>query len=187
VAVVDAEWVTLRDSTVAPVAGLNVDIETDEALRDRPPHHGGATPSGRSGWDTVIANGGAGGFSQVGDVSVIDNLQTAAPQTANGCYAPPVWISSPGASAATTTGSAAIGSSRATPASSSGACQNVEVSSNSVSFTGDPEICGARGGVRLWDAHIVSITGKSFSGAHAVFQTPDGLSTDITSENNTLD
>ena len=30
VAVVDAEWVTLQDSTVGPVAWANVDIEPDE-------------------------------------------------------------------------------------------------------------------------------------------------------------
>jgi hypothetical protein len=184
VAVVDAEQVTLEDSTIGPVATQNVDIETDEACEIARHIMVARNSFGASGWTGVIANGGAGGDPQVGDVSVIDNVQTAPPQTANGCYGNPVWISSPAGVYRHDYRFSGNHFFSSNDAFSLSRLRYVEVSSNSVTFTGDPSVCGPRIGVHLSDSHSVGITSNGFIGAHELFRA-DALSTGITATGST--
>ena len=133
-------------------------------------------------------NYGVGAYPWVGDVSVIDNLQMV---NVGPCWAAPVQIGSgDGESAAayrydyTFRGNKFISRGNAFEL---WGIQNVDVSSNSVSFT-LPTDCGGGVGVQLFDSHTVAITNNSFSGANSVYST-DTLwpSTGIFSENNTLD
>jgi len=188
VAVVDAEQVTVQDSTIGPVAWANVDIETDEGCEIARQITVARNSFGSNGWG-VIVNGGFGADPQVGDVSVIDNVQTA-PTVDTGILTPdpcraPVRILSPEAVYRNTytfsrnrflTPNNAFVFRRA---------RNIDVSSNSVSFTPTTD-CDTRAGVRLVDSHTVAISGNSFSGANRVISA-DGLSTGITSRGNTLD
>jgi hypothetical protein len=186
VAVVDAEHVTLQDSTIGPVAWASVDLETDDACELARHVTIARNSLGSNGWG-VIVNGGFGADPQVGDVSVTDNVQTA-PTIDTGILTPdpcraPVRILSPDAvyrDSYTFSGNHFLSPNnglvfrRAT---------NVNVSSNTVGFTPTAGCTGLTG-VRLTDSHTVGITDNSFSGATDVY-TADGLSTDITASGNT--
>jgi len=182
VAVVDAEHVTVQNSTIGRALTW-VDLEPDD-LCEIARHITVARNSfGANQWGGIV-NGGGGADPWVGDVRVIDNHQTA---PANACWAAPVQVYGPG------------GVDRRHDYSFSGnqflahtdafvlyGVQNVDVNSNSVSFTAASlGGCDPGAGVLLTDSHTVRITGNSFSGANNVFLA-DGLSTDIISENNTL-
>jgi hypothetical protein len=189
VAVVDAERVTLQDSTVGPVAWANVDIETDEGCEIARQITVARNSFGANGWG-VIVNGGFGADPQVGDVSVINNVQTA-PTVDTGILTPdpcraPVRILSPGAvyrNAYSFSGNRFLTPNNAFVFRR---VRNIDVSSNSVSFGTPIPGCDTRAGVRLTDSHTVGITNNVFSGANNVF-VADGLSTGITSSGNTVD
>jgi hypothetical protein len=188
VAVVDAEQVTLQDSTVGPVAWANVDLETDDACELARHVTLAGNSFGQNGWG-VIVNGGFGADPQVGDLTVTSNVQTA-PTVETGILTPdpcraPVRILSP--DGVYRDGYTFSGNTFLTPNNAFvfRRITNIEVSSNTVSFTpGDG--CNSLTGVRLTDSHTVGITDNRFSGANSVYSA-DALSTDITSENNTLD
>jgi hypothetical protein len=188
VAISDAEYVTLQDSTIGPVAWWSVDIETDRdcdiarhinLLRNQ----FGANRYG------VIGSVGFGGYPQVGDVTAIDNTQTVPTQGLPGdyCWAP-VWVLSPvDAEGRVLTyrnnylfrGNRLLGTRNGFEFRG---VRTVDVSSNNVALpptTG----CGKRNGVLLVDSHDVAIKSNSFSGANNVF-TADSLTTGITSESN---
>ncbi len=181
VAVVDAENVTLQDSTVGPVAWSSVDIETDDdceiarhitIARNR----FGANRYG------AIASVGFGGDPQVGDVTVTDNTQTAETGLPGECWAP-VRILSPDAlyrTGYTFRGNRFLARRNAFEFRR---VRNIDVSSNSVTFTPTTG-CGKRTGVLLVDSHTVSISWNSFSGANYVFRA-DSLSTGIIATGNT--
>ena len=76
VAVVDAEWVTLQDSTVGPVAWANVDIEPDVDCQLARHITVARNSFGANGTGVIVNPSVAGGYPQVGDVRVIDNVQT---------------------------------------------------------------------------------------------------------------
>jgi hypothetical protein len=190
VAVVDAEYVTVQDSTIGPVAWWSVDIETDDdceiarhinILRNQ----FGANRYG------VIGSVGFGGDPQVGDVTAIDNTQTVATGLPGECWAP-VWILSPvdaeGRILAYRKNYVFRGNrllARRNGFEFRGV-DNVEVSSNTVTFT--PTIgCGRRAGVLLAGTHTVAITSNVFSGANNVFIVRDpagSQSSGITSQGN---
>jgi hypothetical protein len=187
VAVVDAEQVTLQDSTVGPVAWANVDIETDDDCEVARHITVARNSLGTNGWG-VIVNGGFGSEPRVGDLSVTDNVQTA-PTIDTGILTPdpcraPVRILSP--DAVYRAGYRFSGNHFLTP--NNGfvfrRASNVLVSSNSVSFTPTTG-CDSLAGVRLVDSHTVGITDNVFTGASEVFSA-DGLSTDIVSTGNTI-
>ena len=75
-AVVDAEQVTLRNSTIGPVAWWGVDLETDDdcAIARHVTIDHNSFGANRYG---VLGSVGFGGSPQVGDVSLTDNVQTA--------------------------------------------------------------------------------------------------------------
>jgi hypothetical protein len=189
VAVVDAERVTVQDSTIGPVAWANVDIETDEGCEIARQITIARNSFGSNGWG-VIVSGGFGADPQVGDVSVIDNVQTA-PTVDTGILTPdpcraPVRILSPEAvyrNAYTFSRNRFLTPNNAFVFRRA---RNIDVSSNTVIFGTPIPGCDTRAGVRLTDSHTVAITGNSFSGANRVFSA-DGLSTGITSTGNTLD
>jgi hypothetical protein len=180
VAVVDAENVTLQDSTIGPVAWWGVDIETDDncqiarhinILRNQ----FGANRYG------VIGSVGFGGDPQVGDVTVIDNTQTAATGLPGECWAP-VWILSPDAmyrTGYTFRGNRFLARRNAFEFRR---VNNIDVGSNNVTLTPTTG-CGKRAGVLLVDSHTVSITSNLFSGANNVFLA-DPLSSGITASDN---
>jgi hypothetical protein len=180
VAIVDAENVTLQDSTVGPVAWSNVDIETDdncEIARDVNivRNQFGANRYG------VIASVGFGGAPQVGDVTVTDNTQTAATGLAGECWAP-VRILSPDAMYRT---GYVFGGNRFLARRNAfefRRVRNIDVSSNNVTLTPTTG-CGKRAGVLLVDSHTVNVTSNIFSGANNVFLA-DPLSSGITATDN---
>ena len=182
VAIVDAEYVTLQDSTIGPVAWWAVDIETDDhceiarhisILRNT----FGATRYG------AIGSVGFGGEPQVGDVTVTDNTQTVEAGLPGECWAP-VWILSP-RRAMYRSGYVFRGNRflARRNAFEFRRVRNIDVSSNNVTLTPTTG-CGTRAGVLLVDSHTVGITSNAFSGANTVFKT-DTLSTGITSTGNT--
>ncbi len=183
VAIVDAEHVTLQDSTIGPVAWWSVDIETDDAceiarhvniLRNTFGAH-------RYG---VLGSVGSGVYPQVGDVTVSDNTQTVPTRGLPGdyCWAP-VWILSPvGADGRvvgyrqnyTFRGNRLLGTRNGFEFRG---VRNIDVSANNVALpptTG----CGKRAGVLLADSHTVNIASNAFTGANNVF-VADALSTGI--------
>jgi hypothetical protein len=180
VAIVDAENVTLQNSTVGPVAWWSVDIETDDhcdiarhinILRNQ----FGANRYG------VIGSVGFGGDPQVGDVTVTDNTQTAATGLPGECWAP-AWILSPDAryrTGYTFRGNRFLARRNAFEFRR---VRNIDVSSNNVTLTPTTG-CGRRNGVLLVDSHTVGITSNVFSGAHNVFLA-DSLSSGITATGN---
>ena len=182
VAIVDGEHVTLRDSTVGPVAWSSVDIETDEdcEIARHITVAGNRFGVNRYG---VIANVGFGAEPQVGDVAVTDNTQTAATGAPGECWAP-VRILSPEA----VYRSGYVFLRNRFLARRNGfefrRVRNVDVSSNNVTLTPTTG-CGKRAGVLLVDSHSVGITNNVFSGANYVY-TADLLSTGITAEGNSL-
>ena len=188
VAVVDAERVTLQDSTIGPVAWANVDLETDDPC-DIARHVTVARNSfGANGWG-VIVSGGFGGDPQVGDLTVIDNVQTAL-QAPTGipadspCWAP-VRIQSPDAVYRDSYGFRRNRFLTGNNGFAFRRLRNVDVSSNSVNFT-PVAGCNMRAGVRLVDSHTVDILDNVLSGANDVF-VADQLSTGINSSGNTVD
>jgi uncharacterized low-complexity protein len=187
VAVVDAEQVTIQDSTIGPVAWANVDLETDDACEIARHVTVARNSFGSNGWG-VIVNGGFGADPQVGDLTVSDNTQTA-PTTDTGILTPdpcraPVRILAPdGAyrSSYSFTGNHFL-------ATLNGLVfrrvNDVDVTGNTVSFTPTTG-CDSRTGVRLVDSHTVTITGNAFSGASTAYSA-DPASTDIIATGNTL-
>jgi hypothetical protein len=187
VAVVDAEHVTLQDSTIGPVAWANVDLETDEGCEIARHVTVARNSFGSNGWG-VIVNGGFGGTPQVGDVSVIGNVQTA-PTIDTGILTPdpcraPVRVLSP--EAVYRDGYTFSGNHLLTPNNAFvfRRVQNIDVSSNSVTFAAPIAGCDSRTGVRLTDSHTVAILNNAFVGANSVYSA-DGLSTGVTSTGNT--
>jgi hypothetical protein len=182
VAIVDAENVTVQDSTIGPVAWWGVDIETDdncEIARHINIFRNtfGATRYG------AIGSVGFGGDPQVGDVTVTDNTQTVEAGLPGECWAP-VWILSP--EAMYRTGYVFRGNRflARRNAFEFRRVRNIDVSSNNVTLrptTG----CGTRAGVLLVDSHTVGITWNAFSGANTVFKV-DSLSTGYTASDNTI-
>ncbi len=180
VAVVDAEHVTVQDSMIGPVAWWGIDIETDEHCEiarhiDILHNQFGANRYG------VIGSVGFGGDPQVGDVTVVDNTQTAATGLPGECWAP-VWILSP--EAVYRTGYSFRGNRLLARrnAFEFRRVKNIEVSSNTVTLTPTTG-CGKRAGVLLVDSHQVDITSNALSGANNVF-VADTLSTGITADGN---
>jgi hypothetical protein len=180
VAIVDAENVTLQDSTVGPVAWWGVDMETDDdcelarhvsILRNT----FGATRYG------AIGSVGFGGDPQVGDVTVTDNTQTVEAGLPGECWAP-VWILSP--EAKYRTGYVFRGNRflARRNAFEFRRVNNIDVSSNNVTLTPTTG-CGKRAGVLLVDSHTVGISSNVFSGANNVF-VADTLSTGVTASGN---
>ena len=184
-AVVDAEGVTLRDSTVGPVAWSSVDLETDddcEIARDVTIDHNsfGANRYG------VVASVGFGGNPQVGDVTVTDNVQTAptglGPPATGECWAP-VRILSPDG----------VYRGRYTFRDNHFLARwngfefrrvnNVAVDANTVDY-GTASGCSAGAGVLMVDSHTVAITNNLFNGAAQVF-TADAASTNIDAQGTT--
>jgi hypothetical protein len=180
VAIVDAENVTLQDSTIGPVAWWAVDLETDDNC-DIARHINilrntfGATRYG------AIGSVGFGGDPQVGDVTVADNTQTVEAGLPGECWAP-VWILSPEAlyrSGYVFRGNRFLARRNAFEFRR---VRNIDVSSNNVTLTPTTG-CGTRAGVLLVDSHTVNIASNAFSGANTVFKT-DSLSTGITASGN---
>jgi hypothetical protein len=187
VAVVDAEQVTLRDSTIGPVAWANVDLETDDDCEIARHVIVQNNSFGSNGWG-VIVNGGFGATPQVGDVRAIGNVQTA-PTIDTGILTPdpcraPVRVLSP--DAGYRDGYTFSGNHLLTPNNAFvfRRVQNIDVSSNSVTFAAPIAGCDSRTGVRLTDSHTVAIINNAFAGANSVYSA-DGLSTGITSTGNT--
>jgi hypothetical protein len=186
VAVVDAEQVTLQNSTIGPVSWANVDLETDDACELARHITVTGNSFGSNGWGVVV-NGGFGADPQVGDVSVANNVQTA-PTVDTGILTPdpcraPVRILSPDG---VYRGSYMFSGNRFLSPNNGlvfRRANNVSVSSNTVTFTPTAG-CSSLTGVRLTDSHTVGITNNSFSGATNVY-TAGGLSTDITASGNT--
>jgi hypothetical protein len=180
VAIVDAENVTLQDSTIGPVAWWSVDIETDDncdiarhinILRNQ----FGANRYG------VIGSVGFGGDPQLGDVTVTDNTQTVATGLPGECWAP-VWILSPDAMYRTGYSFRGNRFLARRNAFEFRRVNNIDVGSNNVTLTPTTG-CGRRSGVLLVDSHTVSITSNLFSGANNVFLA-DSLSTGIIATGN---
>jgi len=181
-AIVDAEQVTLQDSTVGPVAWWGVDIETDDDC-EIARHITIARNSFGANRYGVVGSVGFGGAPQVGDVSVTDNVQTAPTGLPGECWAP-VWVLSPD-----TLYRDGYTFSRNTLLARRNAFEfrrlsNVDVSANTVTFDASSG-CGGRAGVLMVDSHTVGITGNVFSAANWVFRA-DGLSTGVTAQDNTL-
>jgi hypothetical protein len=183
VAVVDAERVTVEESSIGPVAWWGVDVETDddcEIARHVTVTRNtfGATRYG------VVGNVGFGGAPQVGHVTVTHNVQTEVAGAAGECWAP-VWALSPdglyreGYTVRDNTFIARWNAFEFRRA------RDVDVGSNTVTFVPTAG-CSPGAGVFLVDSHRVGITGNTFSGARDVY-VADGLSTGITSEGNTTE
>jgi hypothetical protein len=182
VAVVDAEQVTVRNSTIGPVAWWGVDLETDdncEIARHITVDHNsfGANRYG------VLGSVGFGGSPQVGDLTFTNNIQTAATGLPGECWAP-VWVLSPDGlyrDGYTFAGNTLL-------ARRNGfefrRLNNVTVNANSVTFD-TASGCGGRAGVLMVDSHTVGIAANAFTGANRVYSA-DGLSTGITDSGNTL-
>ena len=182
VAIVDAENVTVQDSTIGPVAWWGVDIETDDNCEiarhvSIVRNQFGANRYG------VIGSVGFGGDPQVGDVTVTDNTQTVETGLPGECWAP-VWVLSPDAkyrSGYTFQRNRLLARRNAFEFRR---VNNIDVSSNNVTLTPTTG-CGKRAGVLLVDSHTVGITSNAFSGANNVF-VADSLSTGITATGNTI-
>jgi Bacterial Ig-like domain len=184
VAVVDAEHVTLQDSSIGPVALANVDLETDDDCELARHITIARNQFGAHTWG-VVDSVGFGADPRVGDVTVTDNTQTVA---APSCFAA-IRILAPVVPAGqapvyrsgyTFTGNRLFGTRNGFELRG---LRNVGVSSNKVSLpptTG----CGKRAGVLLVDSHDVQILSNSFAGANTVFKT-DTLSTNVTDTGNT--
>jgi hypothetical protein len=181
VAIVDAENVTLQNSTVGPVAWSSVDIETDDNCEIA--RHvnivGNQFGANRYG---VIASVGFGGGDQVGDVTVTGNTQTEATGLPGECWAP-VRILSPDAIYRTGYSFSGNRFLARRNAFEFRRVKNIDVSSNNVTLTPTTG-CGRRNGVLMVDSHTVNITSNVFSGANNVFLA-DAASDGITSTGNT--
>jgi hypothetical protein len=180
VAIVDAENVTLQDSTIGPVAWWGVDIETDDNCEIARHVNIVRNQFGANRYG-VIGSVGFGGDPQVGDVTVTDNTQTVETGLPGECWAP-VWILSPDAkyrSGYTFQRNRLLARRNAFEFRR---VNNIDVSSNNVTLTPTTG-CGKRAGVLLVDSDNVSITSNIFSGANNVF-VADSLSSGITASGN---
>ena len=182
VAIVDAENVTLQDSTIGPVAWWGVDIETDDNCEIARHVNIVRNQFGANRYG-VIGSVGFGGDPQVGDMTVTDNTQTVETGLPGECWAP-VWILSPDAkyrSGYTFQRNRLLARRNAFEFRR---VNNIDVSSNNVTLTPTTG-CGKRAGVLMVDSHTVGITSNAFSGANNVF-VADSLSTGITATGNTI-
>ena len=189
VAVVDAEWVTLQDSTVGPVAWANVDIEPDVDCQIARHITVARNSFGANGTGVIDNPPVAGGNPQVGDVRVIDNVQTEPIDSGIlaalfPCRAP-VQIRSRGRlpRRLQVAGNRFIARDAAFIFTR---VRNIKVTSNTVIFRTPISGCNNRAGVYLTDSHTVGIIDNIFSGANNIYIT-DALSTGITSKRNTVD
>jgi len=181
-AVVDAENVTLRNSTIGPVAWWSVDLETDDdcSIARHVTIDRNTFGANRYG---VLGSIGFGGAPQVGDVTFTNNTQTAPTGLPGECWAPVEVLSPEGLyrGGYTFSGNTLL-------ARRNGfefrRLQNVAVSANAVTFDAASG-CGGRAGVLLVDSHTVGITGNAFTGANRVVLA-DGASTGVTATGNTL-
>jgi Right handed beta helix region len=180
-AVVDAEYVTLRNSTVGPVAWWNVDLEADDtcdiARHVTIDHNSfGANRYG------VLGSVGAGGAPQVGDVTFTNNTQTAPTGLPGECWAPVEVLSPDGLyrDGYTFAGNTLLARRNAFEFRR---LSNVTVNANTVTFDAASG-CGGRAGVLLVDSHTVGITNNAFTGANRVVSS-DSLSTGVTATGNT--
>jgi Right handed beta helix region len=179
-AVVDAELVTLRNSTIGPVAWWSVDLETDddcEIARYVTIDHNsfGANRYG------VLGSVGFGGSPQVGHVTFTNNVQTAPTGLPGECWAP-VWVLSPDGLSRddyTFAGNTLLARRNAFEFRR---LNNVTVNANTVTFD-TASNCGTRSGVLLVGSHVVTITDNAFTGADRVYSAD---TTDITATGNTL-
>jgi len=180
VAIVDAENVTLQDSTVGPVAWWGVDMETDDDC-EIARHVSILRNTFRATRYGAIGSVGFGGDPQVGDVTVTDNTQTVEAGLPGECWAP-VWILSP--EVKYRTGYVFRGNRflARRNAFEFRRVNNIDVSSNNVTLTPTTG-CGKRAGVLLVDSHTVGISSNVFSGANNVF-VADTLSTGVTASGN---
>jgi len=187
VAVVDAEYVTVQDSTIGPVAWWSIDLETDDDCEIARHITIARNQFGANRYG-VIGSVGFGGDPQVGDVTVTDNTQTVATGVPGECWAP-VWILSPVDAEGRVSayrknyvfrGNRWLGTRNGFEFRG---VDNIDVSSNNVTLTPTTG-CGRRAGVLLVDSHTVGIIGNAFSGANNVF-TADTLSTGINALDNT--
>jgi hypothetical protein len=189
VAIVDAEHVTLQDSTIGPVAWWSVDIETDDACEIARHVNILRNTFGAQRYG-VLGSVGSGVYPQVGDVTFTDNTQTVPTRGLPGdyCWAP-VWILSPVDAEGRVPvhrknyvfrGNRLLGTRNGFEFRG---VDNIEASSNNISLPPTTD-CGRRNGVLLVDSDNVAIRSNAFSGANNVF-TADALSTGVTSEGNT--
>jgi hypothetical protein len=181
-AVVDAELVTLRNSTVGPAAWWDVDLETDDtcdiARHVTIDHNSfGANRYG------VLGSVGFGGSPQVGDVTFTNNVQTGPTGLPGECWAPVEVLSPDGLyrDGYTFAGNTLLARWNGFELRR---LDNVAVNANTVTFD-VASGCGGRSGVYLVDSHTVGITGNAFTGANHVYSDIGGLSTGITATNNT--
>jgi hypothetical protein len=181
-AVVDAELVTLRNSTVGSAAWWDVDLETDDtcdiARHVTIDHNSfGANRYG------VLGSVGAGGSPQVGDVTFTNNVQTAPTGLAGECWAPVEVLSPDGQSrdGYTFAGNTLLGRWNGLELRR---LNNVNVNANTVTFD-TASGCGGRSGVYMVDSHTVTITNNAFTGANHIFSDIGGMSTGVTESNNT--
>jgi hypothetical protein len=181
VAIVDAENVTLQDSTIGPVAWWSVDVETDDNCEIARHINIARNQFGANRYG-VIGSVGFGGDPQLGDVTVTDNTQTAETGLPGECWAP-VWILSPDAMYRTGYTFQRNRLLARRNAFEFRRVNNIDVSSNNVTLTPTTG-CGKRAGVLLVDSHTVGITSNSFSGANNVF-VADTLSSGISASGNT--
>ena len=181
VAVVDAERVTVQDSTIGPVAWWGVDVETDdhcEIARHVTVTRNvfGATRYG------AVGNVGFGGAPQVGHVTVTDNVQTEAAGLPGECWAP-VWALSPEGlyrDGYTVRGNRFVARWNAFEFRR---VRGIDVASNTVTFTPSAG-CTPGAGVFLVDSHGAVITGNAFTGARDMV-VADAASTGISESGNT--
>jgi hypothetical protein len=180
-AVVDAEYVTLRNSAIGPGAWWNVDLEADDtcdiARHVTIDHNSfGANRYG------VLGSVGAGGAPQVGDVTFTNNTQTGPTGLPGECWAPVEVLSPDGLyrDGYTFAGNTLLARRNAFEFRRLG---NVTVNANTVTFDAASG-CGDRAGVLLVDSHTVGITNNAFAGANWVVSS-DSLSTGVTATGNT--
>jgi hypothetical protein len=181
-AVVDAEDVRLRNSTVGPVAWWGVDLETDDdcdIARHVTIDHNSFGPN-RYG---ALGSVGFGGAPQVGDVTFTNNVQTVPSGLPGECWAPVEILSPDGLyrDGYTFAGNTLLARRNAFEFRR---LSNVAVDANTVTFDAASG-CGGRAGVLLVDAHTVGITNNAFTGANRVVLS-DGLSTGVTATGNSL-
>lgn len=181
-AVVDAEVVTLRNSTIGPVAWWGVDLETDDdcAIARHVTIDHNSFGANRYG---VLGSVGFGGAPQVGDVTFINNVQTVPTGLAGECWAPVEVLSPDGLyrDGYTFSGNTLLARHNAFEFRR---LSNVSVTANNVTFDAASG-CGGRIGVLLVDSHTVGITSNAFTGANRVVLA-DGASTGVTATGNSL-
>jgi hypothetical protein len=128
---------------------------------------------------SVLANAGGGAAVNVGEITITGNTMVGPLVSCR----PPVFVETPDGglrAGYTITGNRLLSFGDAVELRG---VAGAEVAGNTVTFTDAG--CGTRAGVRLANAHVVSVTGNAFSGAtEAVVN--DHLSTAVTASANTL-